>query len=416
VRRSSRLFGLHLFGLAAVFCLSAGTSWASENYHPIPVTLKAENVLPKTLLKGENYLVEDNVQNDGLINTYQLTTDYGSLRVESTALLMIRIMELNALDAMEIMERKNVFGEAVVEGVKAPVQGAAAMVTSPVETTKGIAKGTGQFLSNVGRSFVSDDPDQANPLSAAVGYDTAKRKFAYEFGIDPYSDYEPAMDRLGEISRAAVAGGLAPRAAMAAIDSDVVMVMRISGTANSMKKLVRDNPPGELRKINKKKLEKMGIGSSLIEAFLDNYEYDPQEKTLLVGELDSMTGVKGREVFLGKANLAANKSVALYNRLLAQMMAGYHARIGPAERIQLASGVLYLKRKDGRLVLLAPVDYVFWTKKLEDKINSLEKDLGNLPGTTGKELWISGRMDEGARAQFEQRGWKIQDDAENKLF
>jgi len=77
---------------------------------------------------------------------------------------------------------------------------------------------------------------------------------------------------------------------------------------------------------------------------------------------------------------------------------------------------LYLKRKDGRLVLLAPVDYVFWTKKLEDKINSLEKDLGNLPGTTGKELWISGRMDEGARAQFEQRGWKIQDDAENKLF
>ena len=55
----------------------------------------------------------------------------------------------------------------------------------------------------------------------------------YEFGIDPYSDYEPAMDRLGEIARAAVAGGLVPRAAMAAIDSDVVMVMRISGTANT---------------------------------------------------------------------------------------------------------------------------------------------------------------------------------------
>ena len=41
-----------------------------------------------------------------------------------------------------------------------------------------------------------------------------------------------------------------------------------------------------------------------------------EEKTLLVGELDSMTGVKGREVFLGKANLAVNRSVALYNRLL----------------------------------------------------------------------------------------------------
>jgi len=416
VRRSSRLFGFHLFGLAAVFCLSAGTSWASENYHPIPVTLKAENVLPKTLLKGKNYRVEDDVQNDGLINTYQLTTDYGPLRVESTAALMIRIMELNALDAMEEMERKNVFGEALVEGAKAPVKGAAALVTSPVDTTKGVVKGTGRFLSNVGNSIVSDDPEQGNLLSVAVGYDTAKRNFAYEFGIDPYSDYEPAMDRLGEIARASVGGGLVPRAAMAAIDSDVVLVMRISGTANNMRKLVRDNPPGELRKINKEKLEKMGIGSSLVEAFLDNYEYDPQEKTLLVGELDSMTGVKGREVFLGKANLAVNRSVALYNRLLAQMMAGYHAKIGPAERIQMASGVLYLEGKDGRLVLLAPVDYVFWTKKLEDKVIALERDLGNIPGTTGKELWISGRMDEGARAQFEKHGWKVQENAETKLL
>ncbi len=416
MRRSFRFFGFPLFGLAAVFCLSAGTSWAAENYQPVPVTLKAENVLPKTVLKGGNYRVEDNVQNDGLINSYQLTTDYGPLRVESTAALMIRIMELNALDAMEEMERKNVFGEALVEGAKAPVKGAAALVTSPVDTTKGIVKGTGRFLSNVGRSFVSDDPEQGNPLSVAVGYDTAKRNFAYEFGIDPYSDYEPAMDRLGEIARAAVAGGLVPRAAMAAIDSDVVMVMRISGTANTMRKLVRDNSHGELRKINKEKLEKMGIGSPLVEAFLDNYEFDPQAKTLLVGELDSMTGVKGREVFLGKANLAANRSVALYNRLLAQMMAGYHAKIGPAERIQMASGILYLKGKDGRLVLLAPVDYVFWTKKLEDKVHALEKDLGNIPGAKGKELVISGRMDEGARAQFEKRGWKEQENAENKLF
>ena len=146
MRRSFRFFGFPLFGLAAVFCLSAGTSWAAENYQPVPVTLKAENVLPKTVLKGGNYRVEDNVQNDGLINSYQLTTDYGPLRVESTAALMIRIMELNALDAMEEMERKNVFGEALVEGAKAPVKGAAALVTSPVDTTKGIVKGTGRFL------------------------------------------------------------------------------------------------------------------------------------------------------------------------------------------------------------------------------------------------------------------------------
>jgi hypothetical protein len=416
MRRSVRYFGFHLFGLAALFFLRADTALALQDYQQVPVTLKAENVLPKTLLKGKNYRIEDEVQNDGLINTYKLVTDYGPLRVESTGELMIRIMELNALVAMEEMDRKNVFGEAVVEGVKAPVKGAAALVTSPVETTKGIVTGTGRFLSNVGRSFVSDDPDQANPLSVAVGYDTAKRKFAYEFGIDPYSSYDPAMDRLGEIARSAVAGGIVPRAAMAAIDSDVVKVMRVSGTTHSMRKLVRDNPPGELRKINKKKLEKMGIDPSLVEAFLDNYRYNPQEETILVGELESMKGVKGRDVFLGKASLAANRSVALFHRLIAQMMAGYHAKVGPAERIQMVEGVLHLKRKDGKLVLLSPVDYVFWTDKLEGKLNAFERGVQKMTGANGKELWISGRMDEGARAQFEKRGWKVQENAEKDLL
>jgi hypothetical protein len=135
MRRSVRYFGFHLFGLAALFFLRADTALALQDYQQVPVTLKAEKVLPKTLLKGKNYRIEDEVQNDGLINTYKLVTDYGPLRVEST----------------EEMDRKNVFGEAVVEGVKAPVKGAAALVTSPVETTKGIVTGTGRFLSNVGR-------------------------------------------------------------------------------------------------------------------------------------------------------------------------------------------------------------------------------------------------------------------------
>ncbi len=29
-------------------------------------------------------------------------------------------------------------------------------------------------------------------------YDVAKRQFAFEFGIDTYTDYDPVVDRLGE--------------------------------------------------------------------------------------------------------------------------------------------------------------------------------------------------------------------------
>jgi len=117
-----------------------------------------------------------------------------------------------------------------------------------------------------------------------LGCDVAKRKFAFEFGIDPYTDCDPVADRLGEIARAAVAGGIAAKAAMGAIDGKVLLAMRISGTAYGMMQLVCDNPPGKLREINREKLQIMGVAEPLIDAFLDNYRCNPHEETLLVGE------------------------------------------------------------------------------------------------------------------------------------
>ena len=179
MRKSSAFFRLQATVFATMAFIWVGSVAASQDYEQTPIILHAKGILPKALLKGENYQVVDEVRNDGLINTYQLTTNYGPLKVESTAELMIRVTELRALTAMEEMDRKGVLGDAVVEGVKAPVKGAVDMVTSPVETTKGIFKGTGRFLSSVGRSIVSDDPHQDNALKVALGYDAAKRQFAY---------------------------------------------------------------------------------------------------------------------------------------------------------------------------------------------------------------------------------------------
>jgi len=407
---------LQILLIATIALILAGSTSASQNYAQTPIILDAKDVLPHNMLQGENYKVTDEVRNDGFINTYKLTTSYGPLTVESTAELMIRITELNALKVMEELDRKGVFKDAVVEGAKAPVKGVVDLVKSPIETTKGIVKGTGQFLSSVGRSIVSNDPHQDNVLKVALGYDAAKRQFAYEFGIDPYSSYDPAMDRLGQIARAAVGGGLSTKAAMKAIDHDVATAMLISGTARGMKQLVRDNPPGKVQKINREKLEQMWVSPDLAQAFLDNYSYNPQEKTLLVGELETMKGVQGLDVFIGRADLAAERSVALYYRLTAQMMAGYHVNVAPATRIEYINGVLHLQRMDGVLVLLAPVDFVFWTKTLEDKLNAFEMSIKWMPGVSGRELWITGKIDNKALIQFEAKGWKVKENANNILI
>jgi hypothetical protein len=399
----------------AISTWSSTASQASEYTQP-PVILDAQNVLPKNLLQGENYKVEAKVKNDGLINNYQLTTDYGPLTVESTAELLIRITELKALVIMEEMDRKKVFGDALVEGVKAPVKGVVELVKSPIDTSKNIVKGTGEFLSNVGSSIFSDAPDQDNVFKVALGYDAAKRQFAFEFGIDPYTDYDPVVDRLGEIARAAVAGGLTPKAAMAAVDNDVVLAMQISGTAYGMMQLVRDNPPNKLADINREKLKKMGVDESLSDAFLENYRYNPQEETILIGELESMKGVEGFDVFISKADLATEETIALSYRIRAQMMAGYHLNVTPLSRFLNIDGVLIVQTKTGALALLAPADYVAWTQKLEGKIKSFESSAEKIGPVPAKELWITGKMDKTARVNFESHGWKVTENANDTLI
>ncbi|MCP4343683.1 MAG: hypothetical protein GY799_33615 [Desulfobulbaceae bacterium] len=180
--------------------------------------------------------------------------------------------------------------------------------------------------------------------------------------------------------------------------------------------MVRDNPPNKLEEINREKLKVMGLEESLIDAFLDNYRYNPQEETLLIGELENMKGVEGFDVFISKANLATEETIALSYRIRAQMMAGYHLNVAPVTRILNIDGVLIVQTKNGALALLAPADYVAWTKKLEAKIKSFESSAEKKGAVSAKELWITGKMDKTARVNFESHGWKVTENANDILI
>ncbi len=376
-------------------------------FQPTPIRLKASAILPPALLKGSNYKISEIVQNDGAINTYQFETANGFFFVESNAALLERINELRALAKMEQIERSGVFKDSLVSGVKAPVKLAGDLVTSPIKTVGNVVKGTGSFFSNVGRSIFSSDPHQDNVVKVALGYDATKRKFAFEFLINPYSSFEPVVDRLGEISQASVAGGILPRVAMAAIGGPVGTTLGLSSTARSMKLLVRDTPPGKLREINLKKLQAMGVPDNICNAFLDNYNYDPETATILVGELDTMKGVKGRKFFVAAASLASSPTRALLFRVTARMMADYHRLVAPAEFMGMISGLPFLTNRAGTLVLPLPVDYIFWTQPVAAKLQFIDNGITKLGGIRGKTLWLGGRIEKRAGIEFARRGWKL---------
>ena len=384
-------------------------------FQKVPITLKTSEHVPKNLLKGSNYRIEANAKNDGFINTYRLTTNYGRLKIEGTYMLMERINELRALSHMEEIEQTETFAKALGQSATGPVNTVKGLVTEPGETVSGIASGVGSWFEDVGNAITSDDPHQEGALSAAVGYAAARRKFAFAYGINPYSRYEPVQDQLNKMARAAVAGGLTPKVAFSMIQSPVGTVLQVTGTADTMRKLVRDKSPAELNDINRGKLKAMGVEDSIANDFLKNPYFDPQEETLMVGELESMKNVKDRKKFIKMAAVAPNYRIARFLHERAKMMAIYNKKVARVERIVAVQGIPLVQRKDGVIIILAPLDYLAWTRKLWLKEGGKGSGaFGKLPGFSGKEVWITGTFDPVARKALEIEGWKVKQNFEIK--
>lgn len=409
------VFGLITSIFIMLACELSVAAEISPDLQTTPIILKASDFLPKDIRVGPGYRVEERVKNDGFGNIYTLKSLYGTMTLENTALLKIRTNELRAIEHMEELRKTEVFTDALKKGATGPLKTAKGVVTDPVDTVKDVGTGIGKWFSDVGRSIVSDDPHQENTLSTVIGYAAAKRKFAYEYGIDPYTSYEPVQKALAEIARVSVAGGLTPKIAFQAVKGTGGKLLSVTGTSDTMRQLVRDKSPAELVKINKEKLKAVGIRENRINAFLENHVFNPYETTLLVGELYSMDRVMDRDKFIAMASTATETSVALFMRIQIQMMSNYNTNVAPIAKLLEVNGTPFFQRKDGTVVGLFPLDYVAWTEGLWRKEAAVSRDLKHILGVTGKELWIEGIVDPVARKALEERGWKIEHKVGDKL-
>ena len=270
----------------------------AQSFQSTPITLKASEAIPKDWLKGPNYTIKETITNDGVVSAYELDTNYGPVTVESTVLLLKRMNELRAIHKMEQLQGTDIFANAAKGAATGPLTTAKGLVEDPAATVSAIGSGIGHFFSRVSDSVTSDDPYKAGAMQSALGQASSKREFAYQFGVDPYSPYPPLQKILDSIAWTATSGSLTVKAAFSAIPGGAGTVVSLTGTADSLRSLVRDKTPTELQAINAQRLSAMGVSDSLAKVFLNNFSYDPSEQTLLVGELANMKGVKDRSMFI----------------------------------------------------------------------------------------------------------------------
>ena len=402
--------------VALALCGSLFVSTAlSDEYQKTPLLLQASDMLPAGLIQGPNYSVRATVISDGFINTYDLDTNYGPLRVESTALLFKRIGELKALAQIEQLKNTDVYMTAFKQVARGPINTAEGLVQDPSGTVSNITSGIGQFFSNVGSAVTSDNPNKGSLLNNASGQASYKRQYAAQFGVDPYTSYEPLQKALIELSWTAAAGGLTVKAAFMAIPGGAGFAVGAMGTADTAKNLLSDKTPAELASINQISLAGMGVSDASIQAFMQNTYFDPYEQTLLVDALARLTGVRDRGIYVDKAAAAFEESVAVFLRVRAQLISLYSDKTHSVKSFVDADGIPVLLTTNGKIIAIFPLDYIAWTPNFARKMQAVSAAIKQMPGISGKELWVTGKVNPIARKSLEAKGWKVEERVREKL-
>jgi hypothetical protein len=407
---ASALIAVLLIGVVA-------PALAQQPYESAPV-LSASKILPPELLSGPNHRVQERVTNDGFLNTYQIDSKFGTFTAVSTAVLRKRIGEINAMIVMEKVQGSKEYIDGIKEGGLDAMTSAMSLITSPVKTVSGAVQGLGAAFSRVGESITGAKRSQSEDarIKDAIGFSATKREYAYQFGVDVYSENQKLQDMLNKISWAGYAGSLTWSAAMAAVPGGAGVAMTVIGSNKLLNQLFQTTPPVELRKMNTEKLNSMGVNPQITDTFINNAVFSPREQTLLVHALGEMNGVADRGALVRLSLSSQNPTIALFRQRQAQMYAGYNKSVAPLERFISLGQFAVGQTVNGALVVNFPADYVVWTEAMAQTLNAGNQLVNELPGIREKQLWLTGTLSPRARKEIESRGWQVRDGAEAQLF
>ena len=399
--------GAFIFSALWIF-IALSPALAQRAYEPLPV-LSASKILPPELLSGPNHRVQDRVTSDGIVNIYRIDSKFGSFSAVSTAMLRVRIQEINAMAAMDQLKGTAEFGKAVKEAALNTMVAAKNMVFQPVKTLGEAASGVGMMFRRAGDSMFGSKRSDAedSKFKNLIGFSNYKREYAYDLGVDVYSRNEVLQDRLNDIAWTGFAGGLTVSAALAAVPGGAGVAMTAIGTTRLTTAVFKTTPPQDLRRMNTEKLSAMGIDPNTVETFINDSVFTPREQTLLVSALDEMKGVADRERMVQLAALTHNADVAYFRQRQVEMYAGYHRSVSPIERFVAVGPVPGARTTKGALVFNIPVDYVAWTEDVAKVVTTASGLADQLPGIREKQLWVTGTLSPRARAEMQRLKWKV---------
>ena len=381
---------------------------AQEPYEP-PPNFTATALLGAAGVKGANYQIAEAVRTEEYFHEFTISSTYGSFEALGRTQLAVRIQEIAALKALDDVSKTEVFLSAAGQSVVNIGKGAAAAVKDPEATIKGLGAGIKRVGVNLGRraeraTESAGDEKPADEGSAAgdaassvLGVNAAMRRWARKVGVDPYTTNTVLRKALDDIAKVDAAGSIATKVA--------VPVPGVVGMTAAVGDIVWGKDPEEVRKINEKGLQTLGVTPSVAKALFNNRWFTLTYQTRFISAL-RVLNVGGVADYVHSAAGSASEREALFFVDSAEMLQERHAR-EPVSRILTDSRAVVAAFAGGRARALLPLDWIRWTAETQKALTQVPARARQELKATRLELVVTGRASERVQRELPKIGWSV---------
>ena len=392
--------------LAAIIGAIVGSSAPQADQYEQPPSFSAGQVLPPNLLRSPNYTIGNQVGLDNFQYVFNVDTRWGPFTIKGSDLMRVRAREMAATAELAQIDSAGTLVNAAGRTALKPLATAKDLVTAPGKTIGDTVRGVGNLFGSVDASMAATDPNKEKLIPSLTGGATARRKLAYDFGVDPNTRFLPLDDELTRLATANAIGETTTNAGLAFVTGGAGIAISVGGTSHTLRLALRDKTAGQLEKEGRQLLAAMGVSGGTMEAFYSNPNLSPTDKAIIVAALMNLGQTSGREIFIAGAANARSIEMGFFYRRQAELIAGFDKNVAPVTAfVRMGGGAPMLQTGKGTVTVL-PVDYLYWSPPLEGLVAGA--------GSHGQ-VWITGRASERATAQLAALGWTVVPKAGAKL-
>ena len=365
-------FHMKRFLLAAI-CIPSllAQDPAAEGYEA-PGPISSAELVPASVLSRPLWKIAPLAQTDGLRATYQLSSSRGVELVSGTQSLLLRTRELEAILALDRLNKSEEFGRALVKSGADKVESVKEAVKDPAGTIQRLPEGAGRLLGRVATAVKNTAEGKGNPrtgIEAALGVSRKKAELALQLGVSPYTRDPVLQEKLDATARAAAGGALVVNLSGLLVGGGVGTAISVVNVNQTLQNTLIESSPEEMQTQNRATLTALGASSKEVGNFLANSFFTPWQKSIVTSHLKAIGANPG--AFLQLAAQASTPEDALSFEQEAALLQNHSESAAAISSLQLKDGFLIARDAKGILATPVAADWLSWTPALAARCEAL---------------------------------------------